>query len=116
VEYLGFDAPSSSLVRDMIVIGWTRCLPRNGKKRRSARRARERDKGDVMTLPSVDKLVAGLDQKRHGDVGEAHNRLFNPYGIEKLIPNLIEAFTRIKSWKGRNHSNRSSGWAEFRFD
>jgi hypothetical protein len=53
-------------------------------------------------LPTVDELVSGLDQKQESEVGHAQNRLFLPYGIEVLIPRLIEAFARIKSWRGRN--------------
>jgi hypothetical protein len=53
-------------------------------------------------LPTVDELVSGLDQKQDSEVGQAQNRLFLPYGIEVLIPRLMEAFGRIKSWRGRN--------------
>src|SRR5690242_13031370 len=60
------------------------------------------DGGEAMTLPTVDELVAGLDQKRQSDVGDAQNRLFLPYGIDKLVTRLIAAFPRIKSWRGRN--------------
>src|SRR5262249_16816696 len=54
-----------------------------------------------MALPTIDELAAGLDQKRDSDVGKAQNRLFNPYGVEKLIPRLVAAFPKIKSWRGR---------------
>jgi hypothetical protein len=53
-------------------------------------------------LPTVDELVAGLDQKRQADVDHAQNRLFNPYEFETLIPGLIGAYGRIRSWRGRN--------------
>jgi hypothetical protein len=55
-----------------------------------------------MALPTIDELVAGLDQKRQSDVDQAQNRLFNPYGIEKLVTRLVAAFPKIKSWRGRN--------------
>lgn len=55
-----------------------------------------------MALPTVDELVAGLDKKRQADVDQAQNRLLNPHGIERLIPRLIAAYERIKSWRGRN--------------
>jgi len=55
-----------------------------------------------MALPTIDELVEGLDKKRESDVGEAQNRLFNPYGVEKIISRLIAAFPKIKSWRGRN--------------
>jgi hypothetical protein len=54
------------------------------------------------TLPTVEDLVAGFDQERQADVDHAHNRFFNPYGVEKLIPLLIPAYRKIKSWRGRN--------------
>ena len=55
-----------------------------------------------MTLPTVDELVAGLDQKRQSDVDQAQNRLFQPYEIDELVERLVAAFPRIKSWRGRN--------------
>jgi len=55
-----------------------------------------------MALPTVDVLVAGLDQKRQSDVDQAQNRLFTPYGVEKLVTLLVAAYPKIKSWRGRN--------------
>jgi hypothetical protein len=55
-----------------------------------------------MPLPTVNELIEGLDQERQADVDHAQNRLFNPHGIEKLVPLLITAYGQIKSWRGRN--------------
>ncbi len=55
-----------------------------------------------MGLPTIGELVEGLDQRQQSDVGEAYNRLFNPHGTAKLLPRLVKAFPRIKSWRGRN--------------
>ncbi len=52
--------------------------------------------------PTVNQIAAALDQKRRGDLGRAQTRLFNDYGVETLLPSLIAAFPRIKSWLGRN--------------
>jgi HEAT repeat protein len=56
----------------------------------------------LMALPTVEELVAALDQKRQSDLGEAEGRLFKEHGLEALVPGFIAAFPKIKNSAGRN--------------
>lgn len=55
-----------------------------------------------MALPTVDELVAALDQRRQTDLGMAESRLFKEHGREALVPGFIAAYPRIRNAAGRN--------------
>ncbi len=55
-----------------------------------------------MALPTVDELVAALDQKRQTDLGAAESRLFKEHGLEALVPGFVAAYPRIRNAAGRN--------------
>ena len=44
-----------------------------------------------MALPTVDELVALLDQKTQTDLGAAEARLFKEHGLEALVPGFVLA-------------------------
>ncbi|HET7307125.1 MAG TPA: hypothetical protein VFK24_04840 [Gammaproteobacteria bacterium] len=54
-----------------------------------------------MQLPSIDELVAIYSQSRASDIGQSENRLFQSYGLEPLIPLLVEAYPHIRRSAGR---------------
>jgi hypothetical protein len=54
-----------------------------------------------MPLPSVDELVAIYSQGRGSDIGQSEQRLFQAFGLESLVPLLIEAFPRVRRGDGR---------------
>jgi hypothetical protein len=55
-----------------------------------------------VALPTVDELVAALDQKRQTDLGAAEGLLFKEHGLEALVPGFIAAYPRIRNAAGRN--------------
>lgn len=55
-----------------------------------------------MPVPSVDAIVAALDQKLPSAVDEGWNRLRIEHGPAVFIPNLVSAFPRIRNAAGRN--------------
>jgi hypothetical protein len=55
-----------------------------------------------MPLPTIDELVAALDQSSRTDLDRATSRWFNEHGFEVMVPGFIAAFPRIKRWTGRN--------------
>jgi hypothetical protein len=55
-----------------------------------------------VALPTVDELVAALDQKRQTDLGAAESRLFKDHRLEALVPGFVAAFPRIRNAAGRN--------------
>lgn len=55
-----------------------------------------------VSLPTVDELVAALDQKRQSDLGRAEGQLFKKYGLEALVPGFVAAYPRIRHAAGRN--------------
>jgi hypothetical protein len=55
-----------------------------------------------VALPTVDELVAALDQKRQTDLGAAESRLFKEHGLETLVPGFVAAYPRIRNAAGRN--------------
>jgi hypothetical protein len=54
------------------------------------------------SLPTVDELVAALDQQRQSDLGRAEGQLFKKYGLEALVPGFVAAYPRIRHAAGRN--------------
>ena len=54
-----------------------------------------------MPLPSVDELVAIYNLGRTSDIGQSEQRLFQTFGLEQLIPQLIKAFPHIHRSHGR---------------
>lgn len=54
-----------------------------------------------MSLPSVDELVAVYNQVRGSDVARAEQRLFQQFGIDALVPRLIESYARVRRGSGR---------------
>ncbi|TBR40484.1 MULTISPECIES: hypothetical protein [Dyella] len=54
-----------------------------------------------MSLPSVDELVAVYNQVRGSDVARAEQRLFQQFGIDALVPRLIECYPRVRRASGR---------------
>jgi hypothetical protein len=58
--------------------------------------------GRIMPVPSPEELATALDQKHQSKVDVAGSRLLNEHGLDALIPGLVTAFRRIKSWRGRN--------------
>lgn len=55
-----------------------------------------------MPVPSVDDIVAALDQKLPSDVGTAWNQLKVEHRPEAFIPGLVAAFPSIRNAAGRN--------------
>jgi hypothetical protein len=54
-----------------------------------------------MQFPSIDELVAIYSQERASDVGQSESRLFYTYGLESLVPILVQAYPRIRRGSGR---------------
>lgn len=54
-----------------------------------------------MLPPSIDELVAIYSQGRASDIGQSEQRLFQAFGLEALIPQLIKAFPHIRRSRGR---------------
>lgn len=55
-----------------------------------------------MALPTVDELLAALDQKNQTALRAAEHRLFEEHGLEALVPVLVAAYPRIRNAAGRN--------------
>jgi hypothetical protein len=60
------------------------------------------EEGFRLVLPTVDELVAALDQNRQTDLGAAESRLFREHGLEALVPGFVAAYSRIRNAAGRN--------------
>ena len=54
-----------------------------------------------MQLPSADELIEIYSQSRPTDIGQAEHRLFQRYGLEPLVPLLIEIYPRLRRSTGR---------------
>lgn len=54
-----------------------------------------------MSLPTVEELVAVYNQIRGSDVARAEHRLFQQFGIDALVPRLIEGYARVRRGSGR---------------
>jgi hypothetical protein len=52
-------------------------------------------------LPSDDELLAIYDGMRGGRLGQAQSRLFECYGLERLIPLLVQIYPKIRRSQGR---------------
>jgi hypothetical protein len=56
-----------------------------------------------MNNPTLEEVVALLDNSNESIVGGNSIQLQAEFGLENLIPQYIEAFYRIRNWPGRMH-------------
>jgi len=54
-----------------------------------------------MQFPSADELIQIYSQNRPSDIGQAEDRLFERYGLESLVPLLVEIYPRLRRSSGR---------------
>jgi hypothetical protein len=54
-----------------------------------------------MSLPSLSEVTAVYSQPMGSDIGRLEHALFQRYGLEDLIPLLVEAFPKLSRGQGR---------------
>ena len=54
-----------------------------------------------MRLPQTDQVVALYSQAKGSEIGREESALFQQYGLENLIPLLIESFPKVRLGQGR---------------
>jgi len=54
-----------------------------------------------MQLPRSDQVVALYSHANGSDFGQAESALFQTYGLERLIPLLVESFPQVRYYQGR---------------